>query len=35
MINMINFDSSLLNIDEILFKSTTDIIYNIKYITMN
>ena len=35
MINIINFDSSLLNIDEILFKSTTDIIYNIKYITMN
>ena len=32
MINVKNFDSGLLSIDKILFKSTDDVIYQIKYI---
>ena len=34
MTNIKNFDLSLLDIDEISFKSTDDVIYHIKYITM-
>ena len=34
MINIKNFDTSLLNIDKILFKSIDAFIYNIKCITM-
>ena len=32
--NIKNFDPSLLGIDQISFKSTDDVIYDIKYITM-
>ena len=34
MINIKNFDPSLLNIDKISFKSTDDVIYHIEYITV-
>ena len=34
MINIKNFDPSLLSIDKISFKSTDYVIYNIEYITM-
>ena len=34
MINIKNFDPSLLDIDKISFKSTDDVIYHIEYITM-
>ena len=34
MINIKNFDLSLLDIEKISFKSTDDVIYDIKYITM-
>ena len=34
MINVKNFDTSLLSIDKISFKSTDSVIYGIKYITM-
>ena len=34
MINIKNFDPSLLDVDKILFKSTDDVIYDIEYITM-
>ena len=34
MINVKNFDPNLLDIDKISFKSTDDVIYDIKYITM-
>ena len=34
MINIKIFDSNLLNIDKISFKSTDDVIYNIRYFTM-
>ena len=34
MINIKNFDSDLLNIDKISFKSTDAVIDNIKYITI-
>ena len=34
MINIKNFDPSLLDIDKITFKYTDDVIYNIEYITM-
>ena len=35
MTNTKNFDSNLINIDKISFKSTNTVIYNIKYITIN
>ena len=34
MINIKDFDPSLLNIDKISFESTDDVIYHIEYITM-
>ena len=34
MINIKNFDPNLLSIDNISLKSTSAVIYNIKYITM-
>ena len=34
MVNIKNFDPSLLHIDQISFKSTDDVIYHIEYITM-
>ena len=34
MINIKNFDPSLLSIDKILFKSTDSVIHDIEYITM-
>ena len=34
MINVKNFDPSLLDIEKISFKSTDDVIYHIEYITM-
>ena len=34
MFNIKNFDTKLLNIYRVSFKSTDDVIYNIKYITM-
>ena len=34
MINIKNFDASLLNLNQISFKSTDDVVYDIEYITM-
>ena len=34
MINIKSFDPNLLDIDKILSKSTNNVIYNIRYITM-
>ena len=34
MINIKNFDPSLLDIGQISFRSTDDVIYDIEYITM-
>ena len=34
MVNIENFDPKLLNINKISLKSTDDVVYNIKYLTM-